>query len=70
MFAFQKICIARYTIQLGGTALAKLAGGSMVFMGSISGMRSVVNQPAYGTAKAALLQLVKVAVHELGLQGT
>jgi NAD(P)-dependent dehydrogenase (short-subunit alcohol dehydrogenase family) len=40
----------------------------MVFVGSISGMVSVANQAAYGTAKAALHHLVRCAAHELGPQ--
>jgi NAD(P)-dependent dehydrogenase (short-subunit alcohol dehydrogenase family) len=57
------------TIQLGGAALASRGGGSMVFIGSISGHVSVANQAAYGTAKAALHHLVRCSAHELGPAG-
>jgi NAD(P)-dependent dehydrogenase (short-subunit alcohol dehydrogenase family) len=60
---------AYLTIQLGGAALASRGGGSMVFIGSISGLVSVANQAAYGTAKAALHHLVRCSAHELGPQG-
>ena len=56
-------------IQLGGAALAERGGGSMVFVGSISGIVSVVKQAAYGAAKAALHHLVRCAAHELGSRG-
>jgi NAD(P)-dependent dehydrogenase (short-subunit alcohol dehydrogenase family) len=57
---------AYLTIQLAGSALAERGGGSLTFVGSISGAVSVVNQAAYGTAKAALHHLVRCAAHELG----
>lgn len=60
---------AYLTIQLGGAALADRGGGSMVFVGSISGVASVARQAAYGTAKAALHHLVRCSAHELGPQG-
>jgi NAD(P)-dependent dehydrogenase (short-subunit alcohol dehydrogenase family) len=60
---------AYLAIQMGGAALAKRGGGSMVFAGSISGEVSVENQAAYGTAKAALHHLVRCAAHELGPSG-
>jgi NAD(P)-dependent dehydrogenase (short-subunit alcohol dehydrogenase family) len=56
-------------IQLGGAALAERGGGSMVFVGSISGIVSVAKQAAYGAAKAALHHLVRCAAHELGSRG-
>jgi NAD(P)-dependent dehydrogenase (short-subunit alcohol dehydrogenase family) len=56
-------------IQIGGAALAQVGGGSMTFVGSISGCVSVANQAAYGTAKAALHHLVRCSAHELGPQG-
>ena len=56
-------------IQLGGAELARTGGGSMVFVGSISGLVSVARQAAYGTAKAALHHLVRSAAHELGPSG-
>ena len=57
------------TVQLGGAALAARGGGSIVFVGSISGMASVARQAAYGTAKAALHHLVRCSAHELGPSG-
>jgi NAD(P)-dependent dehydrogenase (short-subunit alcohol dehydrogenase family) len=60
---------AYLAIQLGGAVLTKRGGGSMVFVGSISGLVSVARQAAYGTAKAALHHLVRCAAHELGPAG-
>ena len=60
---------AYLTIQLGGTALGRRGGGTLVFVGSISGLVSVGNQAAYGTAKAALHHLVRCSAHELGPRG-
>jgi NAD(P)-dependent dehydrogenase (short-subunit alcohol dehydrogenase family) len=57
---------AYLTIQLAGRALAARGGGSLTFVGSISGEVSVANQAAYGSAKAALHHLVRCAAHELG----
>lgn len=56
-------------LQIGGTALKRLGGGAMTFVGSISGLRSVPGQAIYGAAKAALHHLVRCAAHELGPQG-
>lgn len=52
-------------MQIGGRAIAQSGGGSMVFVGSISGMTSLPGQTAYGAAKAALLHLVKGMAQEL-----
>jgi NAD(P)-dependent dehydrogenase (short-subunit alcohol dehydrogenase family) len=60
---------AYLTIQLGGAALAARGGGTLVFVGSISGLVSVARQAAYGTAKAALHHLVRCTAHELGPRG-
>lgn len=60
---------AYLTIQLGGAALASRGGGTLVFVGSISGLVSVARQAAYGTAKAALHHLVRCSAHELGPRG-
>jgi NAD(P)-dependent dehydrogenase (short-subunit alcohol dehydrogenase family) len=57
---------AYLAIQIGGDLLAARGGGTMVFVGSISGVVSVANQAMYGTAKAALHHLVRCAAHELG----
>jgi NAD(P)-dependent dehydrogenase (short-subunit alcohol dehydrogenase family) len=60
---------AYLAVQIGGQALARRGGGSLTFVGSISGHVSVANQAAYGTAKAALHHLVRCAAHELGPSG-
>jgi NAD(P)-dependent dehydrogenase (short-subunit alcohol dehydrogenase family) len=57
---------AYLALQVGGQALAERGGGSMVFVGSLSGVVSVKRQAAYGSAKAALHHLVRCAAHELG----
>ena len=54
------------TIQIGGERLAARGGGSLAFVGSISGHLSIAGQSAYGAAKAALHHLVETAAHELG----
>jgi NAD(P)-dependent dehydrogenase (short-subunit alcohol dehydrogenase family) len=59
---------AYLAIQIGGDLLAARGGGTMVFVGSISGVVSVAKQAIYGTAKAALHHLVRCAAHELGVQ--
>jgi len=56
-------------LQVGGRALAAAGGGSMVFVGSMSGVTKIPGQVAYGTAKAALHQLVAAAANELGPSG-
>jgi NAD(P)-dependent dehydrogenase (short-subunit alcohol dehydrogenase family) len=43
--------------------------GSLVFVGSISGVRHVPRQGAYGVVKAALHQLVRALADELGPEG-
>ena len=45
-------------LQVGGQALAEAGGGSMVFIGSVSGQEYLPNQALYGAAKAALHRLV------------
>ena len=44
--------------QIGGQAIARAGGGSIVFVASMSGMTRIPGQVAYGSAKAALIQLV------------
>jgi NAD(P)-dependent dehydrogenase (short-subunit alcohol dehydrogenase family) len=56
-------------LQVGGRAIAEAGGGAMVFVGSMSGVTNVPGQVAYGTAKAALHQLVSSAAKELGPTG-
>jgi len=56
-------------LQLGGAAMARGSGGSLVFVSSVSGLFSSANHAAYGAGKAALLSLVKSAAEELGPLG-
>lgn len=60
---------ALLAMQLAGSALKRVGGGAMTFVGSISGCRSVPGQAVYGAAKAALHHLVRCAAHELGPSG-
>ena len=53
------------SMQIGGRAIARAGGGTMVFVGSISGLAHVPGQAAYGAAKAALHQLVASMGREL-----
>jgi NAD(P)-dependent dehydrogenase (short-subunit alcohol dehydrogenase family) len=53
-------------MQVGGKAIAEAGGGSMVFVASMSGLTQIPGQVAYGTAKAALIQLVAGMGLELG----
>lgn len=55
---------AFYVLQMGARTMAD--GGSIVFVGSVSGMRSAPNHAAYGAAKAGLLNLVRSAAVEYG----
>lgn len=56
-------------LQIGGAAVADAGGGSMVFVGSMSGETRVENQTAYGSAKAALHHLVACMGAELAPAG-
>jgi NAD(P)-dependent dehydrogenase (short-subunit alcohol dehydrogenase family) len=56
-------------LQIGSNAIAAAGGGSMVFVGSMSGVTKIPGQVAYGTAKAALHQLVAASANELGPSG-
>ncbi|MEW2397192.1 SDR family oxidoreductase [Streptomyces sp. NPDC046862] len=51
-------------LQIGAKAMTE--GGSMVFVGSISGLRSAPGHAVYGAAKAGLANLVSTASLELG----
>src|SRR5262249_15348448 len=51
-------------LQIGARAMTE--GGSMVFVGSISGLRSAPGHAVYGAAKAGLANLVSTAALELG----
>lgn len=57
------------TLQIGGRKIAESGGGSIVFIGSISGVRAVPDQSAYGVAKAGLHHLVSCMGVELGRSG-
>ncbi|ALJ18900.1 SDR family NAD(P)-dependent oxidoreductase [Microbacterium sp. No. 7] len=55
---------AFYVLQLGARVMTD--GGSIVFVGSVSGLRSAPQHAAYGAAKAGLLNLVRSAAVEYG----
>lgn len=55
--------------QLGGRAMARTGGGTMVFVASVSGLQSAPMHSAYGAAKAGLMSLVRSAAVELGPRG-
>lgn len=57
---------AYLAIQVGGEMMAADGGGSMAFVGSMSGNRAVPNQTAYAVSKAALHHLVRCAGAEYG----
>lgn len=57
---------AYLTLQIGAPALAANGGGSMTFVGSMSGLASIGGQTAYGSAKAALHHLVRGGANEFG----
>jgi NAD(P)-dependent dehydrogenase (short-subunit alcohol dehydrogenase family) len=56
-------------LQIGGRGIASAGGGTMVFVGSISGLTHIPGQAAYGAAKAALHQLVASMGRELAPAG-
>lgn len=56
-------------IQLGAPLLAARGGGSMVFVGSLSGEAALPQQVLYGAQKAALHHLVRCAAVEYAPQG-
>ena len=56
-------------IQIGAPLIEANGGGSMTFIGSVAGIRSIPNQTMYGAAKAALHHTVRTAAHELGPSG-
>lgn len=57
------------TLQLGAPRLAEGGGGSIVFIGSTSGVTSAQGQALYGSQKAALHHLVRCAAVEFGPRG-
>lgn len=60
---------ALLTVQIAGPILAKSGGGTLTFVGSLSGLAAIPNQTFYGIAKAALHHLVRYAAQELGPDG-
>lgn len=60
---------AYLAIQIAGEMMAADGGGSMVFVGSMSGNRAVPNQTAYAVSKAALHHLVRCAGAEYARRG-
>ena len=56
-------------VQIGGEAVARAGGGSLVFVGSLAGLATLPGQVAYGAAKAALHHLVAGAAREFGPRG-
>ncbi|MFM9967856.1 MAG: SDR family NAD(P)-dependent oxidoreductase [Burkholderiales bacterium] len=53
-------------VQIGAPMLAKNGGGVLTFIGSISGLATLPNHTIYGSAKAALHQMVRYAAQEFG----
>lgn len=60
---------ALLTVQIAGPMLAERGGGSLTFVGSVSGLTAIPNQTYYGIAKAALHHLVRYAAQEFGPAG-
>lgn len=60
---------ALLTVQIAGPMLSVSGGGSLTFVGSVSGLTAIPNQTFYGIAKAALHHLVHCAALELGPAG-
>jgi NAD(P)-dependent dehydrogenase (short-subunit alcohol dehydrogenase family) len=56
-------------LQEGTAAVRRAGGGTITFVGSISGVRAVPQQSAYGAAKAALHHLVSCMGPELAADG-
>jgi 3-oxoacyl-[acyl-carrier protein] reductase len=57
------------TTQIGGKAVARSGGGSIVFVGSTAGMSWSALHTVYGTAKAALNHLICASAMELAPLG-
>jgi NAD(P)-dependent dehydrogenase (short-subunit alcohol dehydrogenase family) len=53
------------TLQIGAPLLRDEGGGTITFVGSLAGLRTVRDEVAYGTAKAALHHLVRGMASEL-----
>ncbi|HKY81464.1 MAG TPA: SDR family oxidoreductase [Sphingobium sp.] len=60
---------ALLTVQIAGPMLAGTGGGTLTFVGSLSGIAAIPNQTFYGIAKAALHHLVRYAAQEFGPGG-
>lgn len=56
------------TVQIAAPLLAQSGGGTLTFVGSLSGIAAVANQTFYGLAKSALHHLVRSAALEFGPQ--
>ncbi|HEX3203608.1 MAG TPA: SDR family NAD(P)-dependent oxidoreductase [Nitrospiraceae bacterium] len=54
-----------HCIRAAGAAMAKQGDGSIIVIGSYSGLRGQAGQAAYSASKAGLLGLAKTAAHEL-----
>lgn len=57
------------TCQAAAKAMLRTGGGSIVNIGSVSGMLGNGRRSAYGTSKAAVIHLTKVMAVELAKQG-
>ena len=57
------------TVKYGARAIRKSAGGTIVVLGSASGIKAVPNAPAYCASKAAVAMLTKAAALELKPEG-
>lgn len=55
--------------QIGGRLLRENGGGTIAFVGSMSGEQAAPKQSIYGIAKAALHHLIRSAANELGPSG-
>lgn len=62
---------ALLTVQMGGPMIARTGGGAITFVGSVMGhaVMEGLDSVGYGTAKAALNQLARIAAVELGPSG-
>ncbi|HKS21119.1 MAG TPA: SDR family oxidoreductase, partial [Bradyrhizobium sp.] len=57
---------AYLALHFGAPMLAANGGGSMTFVGSMSGIASIAGQTVYGASKSALHHLVKGGANEFG----
>lgn len=63
-----EVCLhqALHVLQVGAPMIERGGGGSIVFVGSVSGLYGAPNHAAYGAAKAGLMALAKSAAVEYG----